>query len=103
MCVCERERERESILLKRETEHLCLRPLIHGTERDPFAERERERERERWKMAAGRPWQPEMESRAVRAGGRKTGRAFSPAHGDARAGSFPPAHFCSLRPPRPWT
>ena len=29
-----RERERESMLFKRETEHLCLRPLIHGMRRD---------------------------------------------------------------------
>ena len=33
----ERERERESSLFKRETEHLCLRQPIHGIGRDPFA------------------------------------------------------------------
>ena len=32
-----RDRERESTLFKRETEHLCLRQLIHGIGRDPFA------------------------------------------------------------------
>ena len=30
----ERERERE-LLFKRETEHLCIRQLIHGIGRDP--------------------------------------------------------------------
>ena len=33
----EREREREGGLFKRETEHLYLRPPIHGIGRDPFA------------------------------------------------------------------
>ena len=32
----ERERERERDLFKRETEHLCLRPPIHGIGRDPL-------------------------------------------------------------------
>ena len=31
-----RERERESDLFKRETEHLCIRPPIHGIGRDPL-------------------------------------------------------------------
>ena len=31
------ERERESCLFKRETEHLWLRQLMHGVGRDPFA------------------------------------------------------------------
>ena len=32
----QRERERE-LLFKRETENLCLRQLMHGIGRDPFA------------------------------------------------------------------
>ena len=36
-CVCVCVCVRESILFKRETEHLYQRPLIHGIGRDPFA------------------------------------------------------------------
>ena len=32
----ERERERESGLFKRETEHLCIKTPIHGIGRDPL-------------------------------------------------------------------
>ena len=43
--ILERERERESGLFKRETEHLYPRPPIHGIGRTHWRERERERER----------------------------------------------------------